>query len=329
VKIIVDAMGGDYAPAAVVAGVVDALKEFPDVHITLVGIQEIVSQELQKYSYPKDRISLVHASEIVDMHDPAITPVRKKRDSSITVATQLLKQGGYDAFLSAGNTGAMVAASTFILGMIKGIERPAIGLNLPSLKGFSFLIDAGANTDPKPEHLLQNALMGNVYLKKIMKVDNPTVGLLNIGAEETKGTGLEKETHKLMSEMLSNFIGNVEFNEVYFGKADCIVCDGYAGNLVIKVCAGLMEATGQLIKREVKKDPVALIGALLMKSRMKHIKKYADYSEYGGAPLLGVNGVVMISHGRSNAKAIKNAIRATMREVEHHLIEELTKEIGK
>ncbi len=328
VKVIVDAMGGDNAPQAVVEGVIDAVKEY-DVHITLVGLEDQIKDELKKYKYDETKVSIVHASEIVDMHDPAITPIRKKRNSSITVGTNLLKTKEYDAFLSAGNTGAMVAASTFILGMMDGIERPAIGLFLPSLKGFSFLIDAGANTDPKPVHLLQSALMASVYVKKMMQVANPTVGLLNIGTEETKGTGLEKETHKLLSEHVPNFIGNVEFNEVYMGKSDCIICDGYAGNMVIKVSSGLMEATGKLIKREIKKDPFAVLGALLMKSRLKHIRKLADYSEYGGAPLLGVNGIVMISHGRSNAKAIKNAIRATMREVEHNIIEEMVKEIAK
>ncbi|MBF0533088.1 MAG: phosphate acyltransferase PlsX [Candidatus Omnitrophica bacterium] len=323
-KIIIDAMGGDYAPDAVVAGVVDAVSQF-DVRIALIGIQDKVEAQLKKHSYRPDKIEILHAPEVVGMEEPAITPVRKKRQSSISLGINYLKEGKYDAFISAGNTGAVVAASTLTLGMIPGVERPAIGLCVPSLKGPSFLIDVGANTDPKPTHLIQSALMARVYAKAVLKRANPSVGLLNIGTEETKGTGLEKETYKMMAEQVPNFIGNVEFNEVYMGKSDCIICDGYAGNLVIKVSAGLMEAAGQLIKREVKKDFFAILGAMLMKSRLEHIKKLVDYSEYGGAPLLGVNGIVMISHGRSSAKAIKNAIRATMHEVELNILGAMSK----
>lgn len=326
-KIVVDAMGGDYAPQAVVEGVVEAVKEF-DVQIALVGIKSQVEAELKKYSYSSDKIELIHADEVVDMHEPAITPIRKKRNSSISVGISLLKDKNYDAFISAGNTGACVAASSFILGMMPGVERPAIGIIIPSLKKFSFLMDAGANTDPKAEHLLHSAQMATVYAREILGVENPTVGLLNIGEESTKGTGFEKDAHKLMEEKLSNFIGNVEANEVYTGKSDCIICDGYVGNIVLKVSEGLVESINKLIKREVVKDPLALFGAAILKWRMAHLKKLGDYSEYGGAPLLGVNGLVMISHGRSNAKAIKNAIKATMREVEHKLIDVMMKEIA-
>ncbi len=326
-KIVVDAMGGDYAPQAVVEGVVEAIKEF-DVQIALVGIKSRVEAELKKYSYPSEKIELIHADEVVDMHDPAITPIRKKRNSSIAIGIALLKNKNYDAFISAGNTGAVVAASTFIVGMLDGVERPAIGVVIPSLKKFSFLIDAGANTDPKPEHLLHSAQMASVYTREILGVENPTVGLLNIGEESSKGTGFEKDAHKMMEEKLSNFVGNVEANEVYTGKCDCIVCDGYVGNIVLKVSEGLVESINKLVRREVTKDPIAMVGAGILKWRLSELKKLGDYSEYGGAPLLGVNGLVMISHGRSNAKAIKNAIRATMREVEHKLIEVMIKEIS-
>ncbi len=221
----------------------------------------------------------------------------------------------------------MVCASTFFLGMIPGVERPGIGLVIPTLNKFSFLIDVGANTDPKPEHLLQSSLMAQVYSREVLGFKNPSMGLLNIGEEESKGTDFQKETHKLMSDHLNNFIGNVEANEVFSGKCDCIICDGFVGNVLIKVAEGLMESAGTLIKREVKKDPLALLGAMLMKSRLEHIKKYADYSEYGGAPLLGVNGIVMISHGRSSPKAIKNAIRAAKREIEHNIISRMINEV--
>ena len=191
------------------------------------------------------------------------------------------------------------------------------------------MMDVGANTMPKAEHLLDQALLSRIYMREVFNVSNPTVGLLNIGTEEGKGTGFEKEAHKLMADKVENFIGNIEANEVYTGKCDCIICDGYVGNVVLKVSEGLMEAAGSLIKREVKKDFVAMLGAFFMKSRLKHIKKLVDYSEYGGAPLLGVNGLVMISHGRSSAKAIKNAIKATKQEIEHNLLSKLTSEMAK
>ena len=327
-KIVVDAMGGDFAPENVVAGVIDALKEFSQIHVILVGIEDKVKAELAKHSYPKDRITLMHAPEVVDMHDSPIVSIRKKRNSSMSVGINLLKDPNYAAFVSAGNTGAVVAAATVNLGMLKGVDRPGIGIVLPTLNRFSFLIDVGANADPKAAHLLQSALMAQVYVREVLGVKNPSVGLLNIGEEESKGTDFQKEAHRLMTERVKNFIGNIEPNEMFSGKCDCIICDGYVGNIVIKVSEGLVESAGALIKREVKKDPIAMLGALIMKSQLTHIKKLADYSEYGGAPLLGVNGIVMISHGRSNPKAIKNAIRATIREVEHNILTAMSQEIS-
>lgn len=325
-NIVVDAMGGDHAPQAIVSGVVEAINEFK-VDITLIGLEDKVNEELKKFTFPKERIHIIHAPEVVGMHEPAVVTLRKKKNSSIAQGINLLKEDGYDAFISAGNTGAVVAAATINLGMLEGVARPAIGLFIPTLAGYSFLIDVGANTDPKSEHLVQSAQMARVYVHEVMGIKNPTVGLLNIGEEATKGTGLEKETYKILQEEVAGFIGNVEANEVYRGKSNCIICDGYAGNIVIKVSAGLLETAGELMKREMKKDPLAILGAFLMKKRLKHIKKFADYSEYGGAPLLGVNGLVMISHGRSNPKAIKNAIKATIREIELNILDKLSKEI--
>ena len=326
-KIVVDAMGGDYAPQAVVAGVVEAVKEFGS-QITLIGQKERVEQELTKYDYPKNLIEVIHASEVIDMDEPATVSIRKKKNSSISLGVHLLKTPGYDAFVSAGNTGAVVCASTVNLGMLPGVERPGIGLVIPTLNRFAFLIDVGANTDPKEQHLFQYALMANCYAREVLDVENPRVGLLNIGEEECKGTDFQKETHKLMGERLKNFIGNIEPNEIFSGKCDCIICDGFVGNVLIKVSEGLMESASALMRREIKKSPIAMIGALLIKSRLNDIKKYADYSEYGGAPLLGVNGIVMISHGRSSPKAIKNAIKAAKREVEHQIIDTMIKEIS-
>ena len=326
-NIIVDAMGGDHAPREIVDGAIQAVKEF-DVNVTLVGLEPKIRTELAKYDYPKDKVRLVHAEDTIDMHDPATSSIRKKKNSSISVGVNLLKESKkYHAFISAGNTGAVVCASTFFLGMLPGVERPAIGLAIPTLRDFSFLIDVGANTDPKPEHLLQSAIMAKVYAQKVMNIHDPRVGLLNIGSEESKGTDFIKETHRLFLERLSNFAGNIEANEIFSGRCDCIICDGYVGNVVIKISESLMESALALIRREVKKSLVSMAGAVLMRSCMKDIKKHADYSEYGGAPLLGVNGLVMISHGRSNAKAIKNAVRATIREVENNVIDHIIKEV--
>ncbi|MCK5214012.1 MAG: phosphate acyltransferase PlsX [Candidatus Omnitrophica bacterium] len=326
-KIVVDAMGGDYAPQSVIKGVVEALKEL-DVDIALVGLQDKIEAELANHTYSKERLEIIHAPEIVEMKDSATVTLRKKKKSSISVGINLLKDPQYQAFISAGNTGAVVAASTIYLGMIPGVARPGIGLVIPTLKDFSFIIDVGATTDPKAKHLQQWALMAEIYSHVVLGVDNPKVGLLNIGEEASKGTGFAKETHKFMADRLKNFIGNIEANEIFMGTCDCIICDGFAGNIVIKVAQSLMEGAAALLRREIKKSPIALLGAALMKSRLNHIKRHADYSEYGGAPLLGVNGIVMISHGRSSPKAIKNAIRAARGEIEHNIIASIRKEIG-
>lgn len=326
-KIVVDAMGGDHAPAAVVAGTIEAIKEF-DVRIILVGVQDKIEAELAKFSYDKTRIEIVPAPEVIGMEEHATVAIRKKRASSISVGIDLLKDSRGDAFVSAGNTGAVVAASSFILGMLNGVERPAIGIVIPTLNKFAFLIDVGANTNPKPEHLCHSALMARAYVREVLGVHNPSVGLLNIGEEATKGGDFVKETHKRMEERVTNFIGNVEANGVFSGQADCIICDGFVGNVMIKVSEGLMESAAALLRREIKKSPLAMTGAMLMKSRLQHIKKLADYTEYGGAPLLGVSGIVMISHGRSSPKAIKNAIRATIREIDHNIIAAMVKELS-
>ena len=327
-KIVIDAMGGDFAPWNVVAGAVDAVKEY-NVCVTLVGPKERIEEELNKYRFPKDLIEIVHAPEVVAMDDAATVVMRQKRQSSIGVGMDLLKKEGYDAFVSAGNTGACVAASIFILGMIPGVDRPGIGCIFPSLKKFTLMIDMGANTAAKPEHLLQYAKMAKVYAQSVMGRPTPTIGLLNIGEEESKGTGFEKEAHKLLEEKEPCFIGNVEANEVFSGKTDCIVCDGYVGNITLKVAEGLIESTGKLLKREIKKNPISILGALLLKTSLSAAKKSLDYSEYGGAPLLGVDGLVLISHGRSSPKAIKNAIRSAKEQVEHNVLKKIKEEMVK
>ncbi len=318
-KIVVDAMGGDHAPENIVAGVIEAIKEF-NVSIALVGIQDQVEAELKKHSYPKDLIEIIHAPEVVAMDDHAVVSIRQKKNSSITIGIGLLKKPGYDAFVSAGNTGAVVAASTVVLGMIPGVDRAGIGVVIPSLKEFNLMIDMGANTAAKPEHLLQYAKMAKVYVREVIGRPDPKVALLNIGSEEGKGTDLVKEAYKLLEENEPSFIGNIEANEIYSGKADCIVCDGYVGNVALKVSEGLMESVGALMKREIMKNPISILGAFLLKNTLSKAKKSIDYSEYGGAPLLGVNGLVLIGHGRSSPKAVKNAIRQAKREIEHNIL---------
>jgi glycerol-3-phosphate acyltransferase PlsX len=327
-RIVVDAMGGDFAPENVVAGVVEAVKEY-QASVTLVGLSDRIEAELKKYQYPKDRIEVVHAPDVVAMHDAATVVMRQKRQSSINVGMALLKKEGYDAFVSAGNTGACVAASTYVLGMIPGVDRPGIGCIMPSLKKFTFVIDVGANTAAKPEHLLQYAKMAKIYAQSVLDRPQPSVALLNIGEEECKGTGREKEAHKILEEKEPAFIGNIEANELFTGKADCIVCDGYIGNIALKVAEGLVESTGKLLKREIFKSPIAIFGAMLLKSSLSQAKKSVDYSEYGGAPLLGVDGLVLISHGRSSPKAIKNAVRAAKEQAEHNVLKRIKEEMIK
>ena len=327
-KIVVDAMGGDFAPQNVVAGVVEAVKEY-NVCVVLVGVKERIDEELKKYQYPAGLIEIVHAPDVVAMNDAATVVMRQKKQSSINIGMNLLKKEGYDAFVSAGNTGACVAASTFILGMIPGVDRPGIGCIFPSLKKFTFVIDVGANTAAKPEHLLQYAKMAKVYAREILNRPEPTIGLLNIGEEECKGTTFEQEAHKILEEKEPLFIGNVEANEVFTGKSDCIVCDGYVGNITLKVAEGLVESIGKLLKREITKNPIAIAGALMLKSCLSEAKKSVDYSEYGGAPLLGVDGLVLISHGRSSTKAIKNSIRAAKVQVDHNVLKKIKEEMAR
>ena len=321
-RIVVDAMGGDHAPANIVAGVVAAVKEL-EVTITLVGVEDRVNAELSKHFYPKGMIEVIHAPQVVDMDDNPLDVIRKKKDCSITVGINLLKSGGYDAFVSAGNTGALVAAATLYLRMIEGVDRPGIGLVIPQVDGATFLIDVGANAEPKPEHLYQYGQMARVYMQSVFGRENPSVGLVNIGEEEGKGSGFDKQAYDLLKTKVPGFVGNIEPNKIFVSNVDCIVCTGFVGNVIIKLSEGLMESAGVVLKREIKQNPIASLGALLMMGALKDLKRRVDYSEYGGAPLLGVNGIVMKGHGRSTPKAIKNAIRATMREVDHNILDKI------
>ncbi|NQU94880.1 MAG: phosphate acyltransferase PlsX [Candidatus Omnitrophica bacterium] len=317
-KIALDAMGGDRAPRAIIEGAARATREYK-CHIVLVGKERHINKFLKRNDYVKDRISVKDASEIIKMDDPAAVSVRRKKDSSISVGIELLKDKKVDAFISAGNTGAVVCAAALKLRTLPGIERPGIGVVLPSLNKPCMIIDVGANIDAKPAHLLHYGIMGAAYFKYILGAYNPSVGLLNIGQEESKGTELIKEARVLLEKSKLNFVGNVEARDVYKGKVNVVVCEGFVGNILIKVTESFAEASSELLKREITKRLLPKIGAILSLPAYRAIKRKTDYTEYGGAPLLGVDGRVLISHGSSNAKTIKNAVRVTIEYVKHKL----------
>jgi glycerol-3-phosphate acyltransferase PlsX len=309
IKVAVDGMGGDYAPQLVVEGAVQAAHDFEDLEIVITGREDAIKRELYRHKVPGGKISIRHASEVVEMSDSPVQAIKKKKDSSLAVCIQLLKQKEVDAVVTAGNTGAAVAASTLNLGLLPGIKRPGIAIAIPTLHGISIAIDVGANIDPAPEHLLQYAIMADTYARFLLKKKKPTIGLLNIGEEESKGTETLQEAYKLLRDSGLNFIGNIEGRDFFTGKCDSIVCDGFVGNVVLKMTESILDMAATLIAKEIKKDWLAQIGALLCKPAFESIRKETNYEDAGGAPLLGVDGVVIIGHGISSAKAIRNAIR--------------------
>ncbi len=317
-KIVVDAMGGDHAPEVVINGSLAAIKEY-DVEVILVGDEPKIQALLKKAKYTGSRISVQHATEAIGMCEPAANSVRRKRNSSIVIGLNLVKEAKADAFVSAGNTGAVVCAATLELRLLPGIERAGIGIVTPTLKGNSLIIDVGANIDPKPTQLLQYGIMADAYCKNILNKVNPVVGLLNIGEEEKKGTEFIQEAYGLLEKSKLNFIGNVEGKDLFSGKCDIIVCDGFVGNVALKVSESAAEAMQTFLKRHLLSNIWGKIGLIFMIPSLKRFKKEIDYAEYGGALLLGVNGVVIIGHGRSNIKAIKNAIRVAKEEVERQV----------
>jgi len=322
-KIAVDAMGGDHAPRVVVEGAIAAVKEY-NAQVILVGDEEKIKLLLAKHDYTGDNISIEPSVEVIGMSEPAATSVRKKRNSSISIGLNLLKEGRADAFFSAGNTGAVVCAATLGLGLLPGIERPGISIVVPTLKGKpSLIVDVGANIDAKPLHLFQYGIMADAYFRYILNRPDAKIGLLNIGEEESKGTDVIKETRDLFEKSGLNFIGNVEGKDLFSGKSDIIVCDGFIGNVALKVTESVVETMQVFLKKHILGSTMGKIGALFLKPSLLRFKKEMDYSEYGGAPLLGVNGVVIIGHGRSTSKAIKNAIRAANEEVERKFNEKI------
>ncbi|HTZ17602.1 MAG TPA: phosphate acyltransferase PlsX [Dissulfurispiraceae bacterium] len=308
-KIALDAMGGDFAPDVTVAGAIDAVNEY-DVEVILVGDQGRLNEAIRDKRYPANRISVYHASEVAGMDESPVSVLRKKKDSSIRKAVELVKNGQADAAVSAGHSGVAMAMALFLLGKVPGVDRPAIATTLPSLNRFFVLLDAGANVDCKPENLLQFAYMGSAYYSALFNEPSPRVSLLSIGEEDTKGNELTKESFKLLKGCKGlNFTGNIEGKDVFSGHADVIVCDGFIGNIVLKTSEGLAETILKMLKREIANVATGKLGYLMIKPAIRNFKRRTDYDEYGGAPLLGINGTCIISHGRSSARALKHAIR--------------------
>ncbi|MBJ6727622.1 phosphate acyltransferase PlsX [Geomesophilobacter sediminis] len=307
-RVAVDVMGGDNAPHVEIEGAVAAAREF-GVPITLVGDLERVKAELSRYDVTGLDIEFQHASEVVGMHDSASDAVRKKKDSSIRVAFELAKNGEAAAVVSAGNSGATMAAGMFVLKRMKGIDRPAIAQLFPTMVGKTLVLDVGGNVDCKPIHLVQFAVMGEVYARCVLGAASPRIGVLSNGEEESKGNELTRETSALLRETSLNFVGYVEGRDIFNGMVDVVVCDGFVGNVVLKLSEGLVETVGKMLRAEMKASLLSQIGYLFCRKAFANFKKTVDYAEYGGAPLLGINGVGMICHGGSNTKAIKNAIR--------------------
>jgi glycerol-3-phosphate acyltransferase PlsX len=319
-------MGGDHAPGPEVAGAVMAAREWR-IPVILVGQQDRIKTELAGHRCADLDIAIQHASEVVGMHDSASDAVRKKKDSSIRIAFDLVREGKAAAVVSTGNSGATMAAGMFVLKRIPGIDRPAIATVVPNLKDQTLVLDVGGNVDCKPLHLAQFALMGSVYMRQMFGIERPRIGVLSNGEEESKGNDLTRETHRLLGESTLNYLGYIEGRDIYKGTVDVVVCDGFVGNVVLKVSEGLADAMGKMLKAEFNKRVFSRLGYLLARPAFQGFRKKVDYAEYGGAPLLGIQGTGMICHGTSSARAVMNAIRLAhdfeARQVNDLLIERL------
>jgi glycerol-3-phosphate acyltransferase PlsX len=327
-RIALDAMGGDFGPPNLVAGAVMALREYP--HITklyLVGDSAKIETELKKHQCNDGRIDIFNSTQVVDMNDRAVEAVRRKKDSSINRAVDLIKHGQADAVVSAGHTGAAVAASAIKLRTLPGINRPGIAAVLPTEKNVFVLVDAGANIDAHPEHLLQYAFMGTVYSRHVLGYKNPTVGLISLGEEDVKGNEMTKEVFKMLKKSSLNFIGNIEGRHLFEDPVEVVVCDGFVGNVILKTCESIAVAIFTWLKHELTRTAIRKAGAFLAKDAFNTIKEKTNYEEYGGSPLLGVNGICIIAHGSSTPLAVKNALRVAAESIEQqvnpHIVEEI------
>ncbi|MCS6949540.1 MAG: phosphate acyltransferase PlsX [Armatimonadota bacterium] len=320
-RIAVDAMGGDYAPTEVVRGCLAVAQENPQADITLVGDEERLRAELHGHAVPSN-LRLRHAPQVIEMGE-SVKGILRKRDASIVVCARMVQEGEADALFSAGHSGGVMAAAVLHLGRIPGIDRPAIAAAIPSKKGRFVLIDAGANVDCDPAHLLEFAIMGSVYAQVILNIPQPTVALLSNGEEESKGNQTVRQAHRLLRQSGLPFLGNIEGKDVFDGRADVVVCDGFVGNVALKIGEGTASFMVSLIEEEVRRNPLLMVPLGLMKGAIRRLKQRTDYAEYGGAHLLGVRGVCVIGHGRSHASAIANGVRLTVRSVQEHMAERI------
>ncbi|MEI3338259.1 MAG: phosphate acyltransferase PlsX [Clostridium sp.] len=326
-KIAIDGMGGDNAPQAVVEGVVQALKEYEDIKLYITGPKDEIEKELSKYTYPKDRVTVVHTSEVISPNEHPVMAIRKKKDSSLVKALNLVKEGECEAIISGGSTGAFLAGCTFIVGRIKGVERPALAPIMPGRNGKFMIVDVGANVDCKPQYLIQFAHMGKIYYEGMFNTKNTSIGLINIGAEEEKGNELTKATYKLLKEENFNFVGNVEPRDIPKGEVNVLVADGFVGNTALKMYEGSASNILGMIKDEIYSSSIiSKVGAVLLKPVFNSLKVKFDYKEVGGAPFLGVDGICIKAHGSSDGKAFKNAIRQTKLFKENDILNKIKEE---
>ena len=325
-KVAVDVMGGDFGPRVVVEGALRASQEY-QAEVLLVGIEDLIKKEFDSLPHSQAKVTIINASESIDMGEGLLS-IRRMKKSSIRIGTELVKAKEADAFVSTGNTAAVVYISKKVLGALPGVERPALSLLVPTLKGLTLLTDVGANVNCKPQHLVQFALMGHVFMESVMRLKNPRVALMSIGEEGIKGNDLTKEVHERLMSTSLNFIGNIEGKDIYSGHADVIVSDGFTGNIALKVSEGVVETFFNMARTEIMKNLFAKIGFALMKRNVKKLYKKIDYAEYGGAHLLGLNGVCIIGHGRSNPNAVKNAVRMAREFVLQRVQEKIQIELG-
>lgn len=328
-RIALDGMGGDFAPQNPIQGALEALQAYPSIEILyLVGPETLLKEEVLKRGKISEKIQFINATQVVEMGDSAIDAVRRKKDSSISRAVDLVADGRADAVVSAGHTGAAVAATTIKLRTLPGVDRPGIATVMPTETNLFVLIDAGANLDAKPVHLGQYALMGSLYSKHVLGFANPSVGLMSIGTEERKGNELTKETFKLLSALPINFRGNIEGHDLFENPVEVVVTDGFVGNVMLKTCESIATAMLHWLKHELMKTPIRKIGALMAQNAFKTIKKKTNYEEFGGSPLLGVNGICIIAHGSSTPCAIKNAIRVATESIQQNLNPHIIKAVA-
>ncbi len=328
--IAVDAMGGDNAPYDIVKGSINAINKNNNIKIVLVGKEDTINDELKKYKYNQEQIIIENATEIIQTTESPTIAIREKKDSSIVKGLKLLKDGKADAFVSAGSTGALLTGATVIIKRIKGIERPALATLIPNAKDkYTFLIDAGANMDCKPSYLPNFAKMGQIYMQDVMNVENPKVAIVNVGEEKEKGDSFTKEAYNLLEQTKGiNFVGNIEGREIPEGQADVVVCDGFIGNVILKLCEGIVKSFSNIIKREIKSKFLYSIGGLFAKGAFKNIKKKYDYREVGGAPFLGLKSLVVKAHGSSDDRAIENAINQCYKFIDADIVEKIEKAIS-